>query len=86
MGRLWKLAVAMTALTAMLFSSAAGATLWHLWRHPPRLALEQTPEGLKWEGGGYAALIKVRDQRMDWLMIWATAPPAADWSLSESEK
>ena len=70
MGRLWKLAVAMTALTAILFSSAAGATLWQLWRCPPRLVLEQTPEGLKWEGIQYSALLKVRDARMDWLMIW----------------
>lgn len=70
MGRLWKLAVAMTALTAILFSSAAGATLWQLWRSPPRLVLEQTPEGLKWEGARFAALLRVRDARMDWLMIW----------------
>ncbi len=70
MGRLWKLAVAMTALTAILFSSAAGATLWQLWRRPPRLTLEQTPEGLKWEGAHFAALLKVRDAKMDWLMIW----------------
>ncbi len=70
MGRLWKLAVAMTALTAILFSSAAGATLWQLWRSPPRLVLEQTPEGLKWEGARFAALLRVHDARMDWLMIW----------------
>ena len=70
MGRLWKLAVAMTALTAILFSSAAGATLWQLWRRPPRLTLEQTPEGLKWEGARFAALLRVRDAQMDWLMIW----------------
>ena len=70
MGRLWKLTVALTALTAILFSSAAGVTLWRLWRHPPRLILAQTPEGLKWEGERYAALIRMRDERMDWLMIW----------------
>ena len=70
MGRLWKLTVVMTALTAILFSSAAGVTLGRLWRCPPRLTLEQTPEGLKWEGTQYSALLKVRDARMDWLMIW----------------
>lgn len=70
MGRLWKFAVAVTAATVIVFSSAACATLWHLWRHPPRLMLERTPDGFTWQGAGYAAMLTVKDARLDWLMVW----------------
>ena len=70
MGRLWKIAVATVAVTAIAFSTVAGAALWHLWRYPPRLQLERTPEGFRWQGAGYTALINVVDARLDWLMLW----------------
>ena len=70
MTRLWKFTVAMTAAAAIAFSSVTCAVLWHLWRHPPGLELERTPEGFRWQGPGYAAMLTLKDDRMDWLMVW----------------
>ena len=56
MERMGRIAVALTAALALAFSSVSGAVLWRLWRHPPRLNVEATPEGLKWEGERYAVV------------------------------
>ena len=70
MERMGKLAVALTAALAVALSSVSCAVLWQLWRHPPRLNVETTPEGLKWEGERYAAMLTVKGQSLDWLMVW----------------
>lgn len=70
MGRMGKCAVALTAALAIALSSVNVCVLWHLWRHPPRLLLEAVPEGFRWQGAHCAALLKVRDGRPDWLMVW----------------
>lgn len=64
------MAVALTAVLALAISSAACATVWQLWRDPPRLKLEPTSDGLKWRGGGYAARLIVKDAALEQLVIW----------------
>ena len=39
MERMGRIAVALTAVAAIAFSSLTCATLWRLWRDPPRLIL-----------------------------------------------
>ena len=73
MERMGKIAVALTAALALAFSSVSGAVLWQLWRHPPRLNVEAAPEGLKWEGERYAAMLTVKGETLDWLMVWRRA-------------
>lgn len=73
MGRMGRFAVALTAAAAIATSSVTGMVLFRLWRHPPRLRLTPTPEGVEWRGAGYAAKLTMRDQALDWLMIWRCA-------------
>lgn len=73
MERMGRLAVALTAAVAIAFSSVTGVVLVGLWRHPPRLILQRTPEGFEWRGAGYAAKLTMRDRTLDWLMIWRCA-------------
>ena len=66
--------VAVTAIIAIAFSSAAGLTLWRLWRHPLRLNIEQTSDGLKWRGSALAAELTMPDGVFEQLVVWRTAP------------
>jgi len=70
MGRMGRIAVALAAAAAIAFSSVTGMVLFKLWRHPPRIILQRTPEGFEWRGAGYAAKFRMRDDALDWLMIW----------------
>ena len=66
--------LAVTAIIAIAFSSAAGLTLWRLWRHPLRLNIEQTSDGLKWRGSALAAELTMPDGVFEQLVVWRTAP------------
>jgi len=70
MERMGRIAVALTAALAVALSSVSFGVLWQLWRHPPRLDVEATPEGLKWQGERYAAMLTVKGETLDWLMVW----------------
>ena len=70
MERMGRIAVALTAALAVALSTVSCGVLWQLWRHPPVLQWERVPEGLRWQGERYAAMVAVKDAELDWLMVW----------------
>ena len=74
MRRLGRSMVALTAIIAIALSSAVGATLVWLWRHPPRLAVERTSDGLIWRGGGVTAELWTTGGAFEQLVVWRSAP------------
>lgn len=68
--RLERIMVAATAVIAIAFTSAAGAALVHLWRHPTRLGVEYTSDGMLWRGSAFSAELQARDGAFEQLTVW----------------
>ena len=77
MRHLERVMVAVTAIIAIAFSSAVGATLVGLWRHSPEWHVERASNGLKWQAGTLSAELTLSDGAFEQLVVWRSLPEDA---------
>ena len=69
MGRLGKVMVALTAFLAIVFSLAFGMVIWHVWRYPIKLNVENDPNGMRWESARFVWEVQLEDGNLDQIRI-----------------